>query len=37
MRSFAPAVALYGSGEELLQSATLSTVSCVITDVQMPR
>lgn len=36
VRSFDLAVALYGSGEELLQSAALDTVSCLITDVQMP-
>ncbi|MGO4762862.1 response regulator [Cupriavidus sp. 2KB_3] len=36
VRSFDLAVALYASGEELLQSATLDTVSCVVTDIQMP-
>lgn len=37
VRSFDLAVELYGSGAELLGSATLDRVACVITDVQMPR
>lgn len=36
VHSFDLAVELYGSGQELLQSATLDHIACVITDVQMP-
>lgn len=37
VRSFDLAVELYGSGAELLASATLDHIACVITDVQMPQ
>lgn len=36
VRSFDLAVELHANGEALLQSASLETVSCVVTDVQMP-
>jgi len=36
VRSFDLAVELYGSGPELLQSASLHHIACVITDIQMP-
>lgn len=35
-RSFDMVVELYASGTDLLQSRTLDTVSCLVTDVQMP-
>lgn len=36
LRSFDFAVALFGSGAELLQAPSLEGLACVITDVQMP-
>lgn len=36
LRSCDLAVALFGSGAELLQAAALDRLDCVITDVQMP-
>lgn len=37
VRSLGLAVELYGRGSDLLQSATLHQIACVITDVQMPQ
>ncbi len=36
VRSFGFAVALFGSGFELLQADNLDTLGCIISDVQMP-
>lgn len=36
LRSFDLAVALFGSGAELLRTPSLEGLACVITDVQMP-
>jgi len=36
VRSLDMAAELYGGGPELLKSATIDQISCVITDVQMP-
>ncbi len=36
VRSFDLAVELYGSGQELLESASIDAIRCVISDIRMP-